>query len=100
MMMEVLFFEEANAEIEEGRAWYRRRSEAAEGALLGELNDAIEIVGEAPLRWQNTLQAHDGTSSFNYLLPFRAPFLGGRRHADAEPSRPGTRSSLPASRRR
>jgi plasmid stabilization system protein ParE len=50
-MMQVLFFEEANAEIEEGRAWYRRRSEVAEAALLRELNHAIEMVAEAPLRW-------------------------------------------------
>jgi plasmid stabilization system protein ParE len=49
--MEVRFFEEANAEIEEGRDWYRRRSEVAEAALLRELNHAVGMVAEAPHRW-------------------------------------------------
>ena len=53
--MEVRFFEEANSEIEEGRAWYRGRSEVAEAALLQELNHAIGMVSEAPHRWSKYL---------------------------------------------
>ncbi len=49
--MRIRFFEEAVAEIEESRAWYRRRSESAEGAFLRELDHAIDLVVDAPHRW-------------------------------------------------
>lgn len=45
------FFEEAADEIDEGRAWYRRRSEPAETAFLRELDHAFEQIVEAPHRW-------------------------------------------------
>ncbi|HUP62655.1 MAG TPA: type II toxin-antitoxin system RelE/ParE family toxin [Thermoanaerobaculia bacterium] len=50
-MTQLHFFEEANDEAEEARRWYRDRSEAAEAALLRELDHAIELVLEAPERW-------------------------------------------------
>ena len=49
--MEILFFEDALAEIEESRAWYRLRSASAEAAFLRELDHAIHLVGDAPHRW-------------------------------------------------
>jgi plasmid stabilization system protein ParE len=49
--MQVRFFEDALAEIEESRAWYRIRSESAEAAFLRELDHAIHQVADAPHRW-------------------------------------------------
>jgi plasmid stabilization system protein ParE len=49
--MRVQFFEEALAEIEESRAWYRLRSESAEGAFLREVDHAVDLVADAPHRW-------------------------------------------------
>lgn len=43
--------EEALAEIEESRAWYRKRSHSAEAAFLHEVDRAIEVVADAPHRW-------------------------------------------------
>jgi len=49
--MQVRFFEEAEDEVEESRAWYRFRSESAEVAFLRELDHALDRVTEAPHRW-------------------------------------------------
>jgi plasmid stabilization system protein ParE len=49
--MNLHFFEEASEEVEEHRAWYRERSEAAESAFLREVDHAIEMVSEAAYRW-------------------------------------------------
>jgi plasmid stabilization system protein ParE len=51
MMGKLRFFEEAAAEIEHERGWYRERSPAAESAFLRELDHAIQVVEEAPRRW-------------------------------------------------
>jgi toxin ParE1/3/4 len=45
------FFEEAAAEVEEDRAWYRDRSEAAEAGFLRELDHAIQQVSDAAEQW-------------------------------------------------
>jgi len=49
--MDLEFFEDASQEVEESRAWYRRRSERAEAAFLNELDHAIAQVVEGPWRW-------------------------------------------------
>ena len=53
--MNLEFFEEASEAVEEHRAWYRERSETAEAAFLRELDHAVELVLEAPLRWPKYL---------------------------------------------
>lgn len=50
-MLPVAFFEEAAEEIEHERTYYRERSITAEAAFLRELDHAIAVVSEAPLRW-------------------------------------------------
>ena len=47
----IRFFEEAAAEVEEQRRWYRKRSVRAEESFLRELDHAIELVLEKPERW-------------------------------------------------
>lgn len=49
--MRLAFFADAAAEVEKDRAWYRRRSEAAEAGFLRELDHAIRQVIEAPGQW-------------------------------------------------
>jgi plasmid stabilization system protein ParE len=49
--MRLSFFEDALAEIEESRAWYRARSESAEAAFLHEIDHAVRLVQDAPYRW-------------------------------------------------
>jgi len=49
--MELHFFEEAEQEVEEHRAWYRERSESAEAGFLVELDHAVEQVIAAPHQW-------------------------------------------------
>jgi toxin ParE1/3/4 len=49
--MLVAISEEALAEMEESRAWYRKRSHSAEAAFLHEVDRAIDLVAEAPYRW-------------------------------------------------
>src|SRR5215210_3250915 len=49
--MHLEFFDDAAAEIEEDRAWYRERSESAEAGFLRELDHAIEQVIESPSQW-------------------------------------------------
>lgn len=49
--MRLELFEDAAAEIEEGRAWYRKRSESAEAGFLREIDHAIEQVSLAPRQW-------------------------------------------------
>jgi plasmid stabilization system protein ParE len=53
--MELEFFEEAAAEIEEDRSWYRNRSEPAEAGFLRELDHAIQQVVDAPVQWPRYL---------------------------------------------
>jgi toxin ParE1/3/4 len=62
--MHLDFFEEAAAEIEEGRAWYRRRSESAEAAFLREVDHAIAQVTETPHQW-----AKDAGGTRRYVFP-------------------------------
>ena len=45
------FFEDAVAEAEADRAWYRKRSESAEAGFLRELDHAIQQVIDAPTQW-------------------------------------------------
>lgn len=42
---------EAIAEATEAREWYFERSAAAADALMAELDEAIEQIGNAPHRW-------------------------------------------------
>ena len=63
-MMQSLFFEEADQEVEEHRAWYRERSESAESGFLRELDHAIEHITEAPHRWPVYL-----TGTRRYVFP-------------------------------
>jgi toxin ParE1/3/4 len=49
--MLVSISEEALAEIEESRAWYRKRSQSAEAAFLHEVDHAIHLVAGAPRQW-------------------------------------------------
>jgi plasmid stabilization system protein ParE len=49
--MQLHFFEEADQELEEQRAWYRERSVSAEAGFLNELDHAIEQVVAAPHQW-------------------------------------------------
>lgn len=51
MTFRVRLFDEAAAEVEHERYWYRQRSESAEAAFLRELEHAIAAVLEAPDRW-------------------------------------------------
>jgi plasmid stabilization system protein ParE len=51
----VRFFEQASAEVEHERSWYRQRSATAEESFLRELDHAIEVVTEAPGRWPRHL---------------------------------------------
>ena len=49
------FFEDAATEIEEDRAWYRQRSEAAEAGFFREIDHAIQQVADAPEQWPHYL---------------------------------------------
>lgn len=49
--MLVSLSEEALAEIEESRAWYRERSHSAEASFLHEVDRAIHLIAAAPHRW-------------------------------------------------
>jgi hypothetical protein len=51
----VRFFDEAFAEIEHERQWYRAQSSTAEESFLAELDRAIRVVVEAPDRWPRYL---------------------------------------------
>lgn len=53
--MDLEFFEDALAELEEDRAWYRNRSESAEAGFLRELDHAIQQVTDAPAQWPQYL---------------------------------------------
>lgn len=53
--MRLEFFEDALAEVEQDRAWYRERSESAERRFLLELDHAIQQVTDAPARWPRYL---------------------------------------------
>jgi plasmid stabilization system protein ParE len=53
--MDLEFFEDALAEVEEDRAWYRNRSESAEAGFLRELDHAIQQVTDAPGQWPHYL---------------------------------------------
>jgi plasmid stabilization system protein ParE len=55
MTYRIRFFEEAAAEIEHQRAWYRRRSLEVESSFLDEIDRAIALVLEAPERWPSHL---------------------------------------------
>ncbi len=66
--MRLQFFEEADQEVEEHRAWYRERSESAEAGFLRELDHALEQVIEAPHQWP---RFHTGTR--RYIFP-KYPF--------------------------
>ena len=50
-MLPLQFFEEASEEIEHERSYYRERSITAEAAFLREVDHAVAVVSEAPLRW-------------------------------------------------
>jgi hypothetical protein len=50
-MLPLQFFEEAGEEVEHERSYYRQRSTTAEAAFLRELDHAVSVVSEAPLRW-------------------------------------------------
>jgi plasmid stabilization system protein ParE len=62
--MRLEFFEDAVAEVEEDRAWYRDRSESAEAGFLRELDHAIQQVTDSPSQWPRYLA---GTS--RYVFP-------------------------------
>ena len=66
--MQLRFFEEADQEVEEHRAWYRERNESAEAGFLGEVDHAIEQVIAAPHQWPRFLS---GTR--RYVFP-KYPF--------------------------
>jgi toxin ParE1/3/4 len=53
--MHLAFFEDAAAEIEADRAWYRKRSESAEAGFLRELDHAIDQVSQSPTQWPEYL---------------------------------------------
>ena len=53
--MDLEFFEDALIEVEEDRAWYRKRSETAEAGFLRELDHAIQQVAVAPAQWPRYL---------------------------------------------
>ena len=55
MKQRLRFFEEAAAEIEHERAWYRSKSHVAEAAFLRELDHALEAVTERPEMWPRYL---------------------------------------------
>jgi plasmid stabilization system protein ParE len=62
--MRLELFEEAAAEIEGDRAWYRRRSESAEAGFLRELDHAIQQVADAPAQWPRYL-----AGTHRYVFP-------------------------------
>jgi plasmid stabilization system protein ParE len=62
--MRLEFFEDAASEIEEDRAWYRERSEAAEAGFLRELDHAIQQVIDAPAQWPHYL-----AGTHRYVFP-------------------------------
>jgi plasmid stabilization system protein ParE len=53
--MQLEFFEDAAAELEQHRAWYRERSESAEAGFLRELDHAVAQVSRAPAQWPQYL---------------------------------------------
>jgi plasmid stabilization system protein ParE len=53
--MRLEFFEDAAAEIEGDRAWYRQRSPSAEAGFLRELDHAVQQVTDAPTQWPHYL---------------------------------------------
>lgn len=55
MKQRLRFFEDAAAEIEHERAWYRSKSHVAEAAFLRELEHAVEAVTEGPETWPRYL---------------------------------------------
>jgi plasmid stabilization system protein ParE len=71
--MLVSLSEEALAEIEESRAWYRQRSHSAEAAFLLEVDRAIHLVGDAPHRWPPYLR---GTRRYVFTtFPYSLVYL-------------------------
>jgi hypothetical protein len=61
--MRLQFFEEADEEVDEHRAWYRKRSESAETGFLNELDHAIEQVTGSPNQWPRYLS---GTRRYTF----------------------------------
>ena len=53
--MRLELFEDAAAEIERDRAWYRERSESAEAGFLRELDHAVQQVTNAAGQWPQYL---------------------------------------------
>ena len=53
MLLEL--FEDAAAEIELDRGWYRTRSESAEAGFLREVDHALQQVTDAPNQWPQYL---------------------------------------------
>jgi hypothetical protein len=53
--MDLEFFEESLAEVEEDRAWYRKRSESAETGFLRALDHAVDQITAAPAQWPRYL---------------------------------------------
>jgi len=62
--MHLEFFDDAAAEVEDDRGWYRNRSESAEAGFLRELDHAIQQVTDAPARWPRYL-----TGTRRYVFP-------------------------------
>jgi plasmid stabilization system protein ParE len=50
------FIDEAAVEIEEASRWYERRSESAQRAFLSEVKHSLDVIVEAPHRWQRHLR--------------------------------------------
>ena len=90
-MTDLLFFEEAAREVEEPRAWYRRRSKSAEAMFLREIDHAMDVIAEAPelagLPGRNAALRISDVPILRNLLPRRRVHSRRRHRASRAPSR-------------
>lgn len=71
--MQVRFHHEADQELTEAQAWYRKRSEVAAQAFALEIDHAIRSIADAPLRWPHGLRGERRfvLDRFPYTLLYR-----------------------------
>src|SRR5688572_17040375 len=72
-MTELRLHREAALELTEAQAWYRDRSEVAAQAFALEVDRAVSLILEAPLRWPSARRGerHFVLHRFPYTLIYR-----------------------------
>jgi plasmid stabilization system protein ParE len=67
--LSVVFHPDAVEEAQAARQWYAQRSQSAADAFLAELDQGIEAVSQAPLRWP--LFKHGTRRYLHHRFPFQ-----------------------------